>query len=150
MIKTIDLKEYRKVCINFILVISIMIAASFLLVRLHLYLHWTNANSDIFKNILLLVMVGAAFIHTNNIRKKKETLLALPGSEEKIAYHKKYFTLRMWWHIITCAISCILYIIADHTFFFFFAVLELIMVIEAFPTKLSFARELNDDSINFI
>jgi hypothetical protein len=115
-----------------------------------LFLRWEPAQSTQMKNIILFGMVGVAIAYSLYLRKEKEKMQSIHDFDEKLIAHQRYFKIRMWWYLLSTIASCILYILVANTFFLYFALFELLMLIVVFPNKLFFKKELQDDDIIFL
>jgi hypothetical protein len=150
VVKTIDMKEYRKSYLNYFILTCIIITGSFLAAKNDLYIRWGGSPSIVLKDFLLYGMLGIAVLYSIFLKNQREKLRAVADFEEKKKFHKRYFHIRMVWYIGSCLVSCILFLLVANWFFFYFALFELLMLLIVFPNKFFFKKELNDDDIVFI
>ncbi len=150
MVKIVDMKVYKKIYLNFLTVMTMMAVACFLLVRNGIFINWNIGNPETITNILLFGMVGLALLYSFYLRSLKEKMQRLTNFEEKLAFHRRYFKTRMWWNILSGAISCFLYLLTAHRFFFWFVLFDFLSLLIIFPNKFFFKKELNDDEIIFL
>ena len=94
MVKTVEMKVYRKLYINFLTIICLMIIGSYFLVRNGISIRWEATQSKMIKNILLFGMIAMAIAYTIYLRKQKDILQGISDFSEKIIFHEKYFKIR--------------------------------------------------------
>jgi hypothetical protein len=150
LVKTVDMKMYRKTHLNFLSVMCLMAVASFLLVRNSIDINWNIAVSTITTDALLIGIIGLAILYSFYIRKQKEKMQRIENFEEKLAFHRRYYKIRLWWLLLSGATSCLLYVLTAYKFFFWFVLFDFLSLLLAFPGKFFFKRELNDDEIIFL
>jgi hypothetical protein len=150
MVKTVDMKVYKKIHLNFLTMMCLMAVASFLLVQNGFFINWNFEESSITVDIVLISMIGLAIIFSLFSRKQKLKMQAIADFEEKLSFHRRYFLLRMWWLLLSGAISCFLFVLTTYRFFFWFVLFDFLSFLLAFPSKLFFIKELNDDEIIFL
>ncbi|MET0394415.1 MAG: hypothetical protein ABW019_14810 [Chitinophagaceae bacterium] len=149
MVKTVSLKPYKKQYLNVLVVTATGAAATLLLGLNGLFLQWDAAASELVKQVFLFGMIGLALLFTFYMHKQKEKLYAIAGFDEKMAFYEKFYAKRMWWYVLSCAVSCFLYLLTAKAFFLYFAFAELVMLLIVFPNQAFFKKELNDDGIIF-
>ncbi len=150
IVKTIDMKVYRKLYANYLVLICIMIGVSYFLLEKGFYVRWDPLKSALIKNFLLYGMVGVAIAYSLYQKNQGQKLQAIEDFEEKKIFHEKYFKIRMLWYAGSCFVSCILFMLVFNWFFFYFALFELFLLLIVFPNKFFVKKELNDDDIVFI
>lgn len=141
---------YRKIHLYFLTMMCLMAVASLVLVRIGFYIDWNLNESNISIDILLIAMVGLAILFSLYSRKQKVKMQVIAEFEEKLSFHRRYFLLRMWWMLLSGAISCFLFVLTTYKFFFWFVLFDFLSFLLSFPSKLFFKRELDDDEIIFL
>ncbi len=151
MVKTVEMNLYRKLYANYLIVICIMIAASYFLVSRGIYVRWGSFQllSTISK-LMLFSLIGLAVIYGFYLRNQKDKMQGMTDFEKKLSAHRRYFNIRMRWYILSAAVSCVLCLLVANRFFLFFALFELLMLLIVFPNKAFFRKELNDEEIIFL
>lgn len=144
------MKVYRKTYFNFLAIMTIMAAGSFFLVQSGIYINWSSGNSNVITDVLLVTMIGVAVLYSFYLKRLKEKMQSILDFEEKLSFHRKYFNTRMWWNIASGAVSCFLYLLTAHRFFFWFVLFDFLSLLIVFPNKFFFKKELNDDEIIFL
>lgn len=150
MVKTVDMKTYRRIYMNFLAMMTAMAVAVFMLVQKGIYIPIKITDPDSMTNILLIGMVALAFGYGYILRKLRAKLLTIADFEEKMAFHRKYFKIKMWWNILSGATSCFLYLLTGNRFFFWFVLFDFLSMLLSSPRQFFFKRELNDDDIIFL
>ena len=150
MVKIVDMKVYRKIYLNFLTIMTIMSVASFLLVRNGFYIHWDIGNTKNITDIFLWGMIGVAIPYSFYLRRLKGKMQLIIDFDKKLAFHRRFFSFRMWWSIVSGAISCFLYLLTTNRFFFWFVLFDFLSLLIVFPNRFSLKRELNDDEIIFL
>jgi NADH:ubiquinone oxidoreductase subunit K len=150
LVKTVDMKVYRKIHLNFLTIMCLMAVASFILVQNGFYINWNFEGSTITVDILLIAMIGLAILFSLYSRRQKIKMQAIADFEEKLSFHRRYFWIRMWWLLLSGATSCFLFVLTSYRFFFWFVLFDFLSLLLAFPNKLLFKRELNEDEIIFL
>lgn len=150
LVKTVDMKGYRRIYLSFLSLMTVMAVAVFVLVQMGIYIRLELADPDWIINILLFGMVALAFLYGYYLRKLKIKLLSIPDFEDKLAFHRKYFRIKMWWNLLSGTTSCLLYLLTANRFFFWFVLFDLLGLLLSAPKPFFFRRELNDDDIIFL
>lgn len=150
LVKTVNMKVYRKIHLNFLTLMCLMAVASFLLVRQGIYINWNFEESNITVDIVLIAMIGLAILFSLYSRRQKIKLHAIDEFEEKLSFHRRYFLIRMWWLLVSGTFSCFLFVLTTYRFFFWFVLFDFLSMLIVFPNRFSLKRELNDDEIIFL
>lgn len=150
VVKIVDMKVYKKIYLNFLNIMAVMAVASFLLIRNGFYISWNPGKSGTLTDILLWGMVGLAVLYSFYLRRLKVAMQTIIDFDEKLAFHRRYFRIRMWWSILSGAVSCFLYLLTAHRFFFWFVLFDFFSLLLMFPNKFFFKKELNDEEIIFL
>jgi len=101
------------------------------------------------KNILLYALVGAALIFAFYVMNNKSRLRKLQTFEEKILLYEKFFTRRLWWHVISCLTSAIFLQLTWHILFFYFGLFDILSMLSAYPSREIIKKDLNEEDILF-
>lgn len=144
------MKVYKKYYIYSLVLACLMIIASFILFRYKLFTGQIVSQSYLYKKLLVYGMLGTVVVYSLYLRNMREKLKDIGDFDKKLAFHEKYFKIRMWWYVISCAVSCLIFLLSLNQFFFYFALFDLFMLMLVFPNKKLFWRELNDPEIIFI
>jgi hypothetical protein len=67
----------------------------------------------------------------------------------RIARHRRIYSIRMLWHVASCLVSCILYVVTSRNMFLYFALFDFVVSLAFFPNKKIFMKELNNEDILF-
>ena len=150
IVKTIEMKLYRKLYLGYFLLTCSNIGISYLMQQNGVYIGWNNSSSVTTKNILLYGMIGVAIIYSLYLQNQKTKLRSIKDFDVKKEFHEKYFKIRMTWYVISCFVSCVLFLLVGNWLFFYFGLFELFLLLIVFPNKFLFKKELEDDDIVFI
>ncbi len=96
---------------------------------------------------ILLLMVLISFIYMQRIRKRLGALDNVEDFEVKVQEYEKIYKARLQLLLLACVISCFLFILTARPFFFYYAILEVLIVLPYYPNAFLFKRELKNDEI---
>jgi hypothetical protein len=96
---------------------------------------------------VLVIFLAVSFIYSWYSRRMLKKLNTYEDFETKLIQYEKIYKTRLVWRVTTCLLSCFLYVLTAGYWFLFFALLELLFSIAAFPNKVIFRKELKNDEI---
>jgi len=135
---------------NFLGGMTVLAMAAFIFVQQGFVGAWANKDESQVINVLLIGVVGIAVVYGYYLRKLRIRLLTILEFEKKMAFHRKYFLIKMWWNLLSGIVSCSLYLLTARKFFFWFVLFDLFTLLLSSPRAAFFKRELNDDEIVFL
>ena len=150
IVKTIEVKEYKKIYINFLTLMCIMIAGTFFMLKTGVFVKRPPEESIQLRRILVIGLVLTSIIYSYYQKVQKDKLRAFIEFEDKKLFHLKYYKIRILWFVLSCLASCILFLVVANWFFFYFALFELLLMFITFPNRYFFKREMNEDDIVFV
>jgi hypothetical protein len=92
-------------------------------------------------------MIGVGAIFSFYQQKQKQKLSSITDFDEKLGYYQKILRSRLWWHALACIISAFLLFLTARHIFFYFAVLDLLLMFITFPSKAFIKKELNEENL---
>ena len=95
--------------------------------------------------VLLVAAVLLTFYTMNQLR----MLAGLEDFNNRVTEHVKIYKVRLLLFLITCLLSCILYILTIHTVFLYFALFDVVVLLPLYPNKYVLKKELMNDDIVF-
>lgn len=101
------------------------------------------------KNILLYSLVGTALIFAFYVVNNRKKLRNMGSFEEKIKHYEKFYTRRLWWHVISCFTSAVFLLLTWHIIFFYFGLFDMLSMLSAYPAKEVLKKELDEDELIF-
>ena len=108
-LKIVQHKTFKKIFLNFLVICMILIAAGFILYKQRIvlipaYLGAFSLSNVFIYAIINLLLVYAFYAINNNNRQK---LKKLDSFDKKISFFERFYTRRLWWHVISCLSSVI-------------------------------------------
>ncbi|RXK59729.1 hypothetical protein ESA94_11755 [Lacibacter luteus] len=150
MVKTVFLKNYRPYFFLLLFTACVLTLISYSLVAADLYVHLPLEDARLYKNIFFIIIVAASFVYGYYLKKQREKLQAIEDYDLKIATHIILYRKRILWGFLNCLLACILFVIIGYKTFFYFALIDVVMMLMQFPNKAVFNKELNDDEIEYL
>ena len=96
---------------------------------------------------LLLIMFILAMWYGRSLRKRLNAMWAIEDFDLKVQEYEKIYRARLQWNLIACLILCLLFILTARIFFFYFSILQFLLILPFFPNAALFKRELKNDEI---
>lgn len=148
-LKIVNHKTFKKAYFNFFTICALVVSGSFILykARINIFPFFISALS--LQNILLYALVGAALIFAFFVLNNRSRLRKMQTFEAKIEHYEKFFTRRLWWHVISCLTSAIFLLLTWHILFFYFGLFDILSMLSAYPSKEILKRELDEEDIIF-
>jgi membrane protein implicated in regulation of membrane protease activity len=146
-LKAMDIAPYKKAYIGVLFICILSVTASFLIVWQGYAILANIPETKTVKDIIMYSMIGVAAIFSSYQRKQKQKLATLTDFDEKISFYQKIYNTRLWWHVISCVISAFLLFLTARKFFLYLAIFDLVLMLLAFPNKMLFKKELNEEDL---
>ena len=96
---------------------------------------------------VLLVMFIAAMWYGRLLRKRIVAMGQIEDFDLKVQEYEKVYRARLQWNLISCLILCLLFILSGRNFFFYFSILQFLLILPFFPSATLFKKELKNDEI---
>lgn len=148
-LKIINHKTYKKAYFNFFTICVLVVSGSFILYKARINVFPVFISALSFQNILLYSLIGAALIFAFFVLNNRSRLRKMQTFDEKMEHYEKFFTRRLWWHVISCLTSAIFLLLTWHILFFYFGLFDILSMLSAYPSKEILKRELDEDDILF-
>ncbi len=148
-LKIVRHKTFKRIFINFLVICLIVNITSFILFKARINVFpfiWVALGV---RNVLLYALVGVALIFAFYIISNKQKLRRLQTFDEKIRHFEKYYTRRLWWHVISCLTSAIFLQLTWHIIFFYFSLFDLLSLLSAYPSREILKKELDEEDLIF-
>jgi len=146
-LKSMDIAPYKKTYTTVLLICILCVAASFFIVRLGYAILANIPETNTVKNVIMFSMIGVGAIFSFYQQKQKQKLPSITDFDEKLGYYQKILRSRLWWHALACIISAFLLFLTARHIFFYFAVLDLLLMFITFPSKAFIKKELNEENL---
>ncbi len=150
MVKTIILKTYKPYFFTLLFIAIALTFVSYLMVTAGLYIHFPVEEARLYKNIFFVIIISASFGYSYYLKKQREKLQAIEDYDLKATTHLTLYRKRILWGFLNCVLACILFVMIGYKTFFYFALIDLFMMLMQFPNKAVFSKELNDDEIEYL
>jgi hypothetical protein len=148
-LKIVRHKTFKKIYYNFLVISILIITGGFIFYKTGIQIFPDQLWALSFKNVFLYAIVGMALVFGFYIINNKQKLKKLQSIEEKITLFEKYYTRRLWWHIISCLTTTLFLLLTWHILFFYFGLFDLVSMLGAFPSKEMLKRELAEEDLIF-
>jgi hypothetical protein len=150
-LKIVQHKTFKKIFVNFLVICMIIIAAGFILYKKRIALIPAYLGAFSLSNVFIYAAIGLllvfAFYAINNNNKQK--LKKLDSFDKKISFYERFYTRRLWWHVISCLTSVIFLQLTFHYIFFYFGLFDLLSMLSAYPSKEVLKKELDEEDLIF-
>ncbi|MCP9752895.1 hypothetical protein [Ferruginibacter sp. HRS2-29] len=144
---TIPIKKYKQVFWTTVAVNVAAVITTYILFQKGTYLlRGFDPGSKLTLPFLGLVVI-LAVIHSNYQRKRLQQLVTIEDFETRVAAYEKFYTLRMWWFVFSCASSCLLTLFTNRPLFIYYGAFDILMSLPFFPARKRFRRELQNEEI---
>jgi hypothetical protein len=102
------------------------------------------------KDLFMILLIGSAVFYSFWQQKQRREMVKIMDFQSRVSAYKRIYLSRLYWHMLSGAISSIIYLTTSRRLFLIFAVLDLITMMLVYPNKFVFKRELMDDEIEFL
>lgn len=148
-LNVVNHKAIKKNYFNFLVICLLIVGGGFVLYKNNILVFPVTLWALSLKNVFLYAIVGIALVFAFYIINRKQKLRKLASFEQKLAYFEKFYTRRLWWHVISCFTTTIFLLLTWHILFFYFGLFDLLSMLGAFPSKDLLKKELADEDIIF-
>ena len=146
-LKAVQIAPYRKTYSWAVLVCFLAMAGSFFLVKQGYALFSVEAVITTTRYIFLVITLGAAFLYSPYQKRQKQKLAVLSDLDEKLAVYQTIFRSRMWFFTAWCLVCALSYYLTGRNMYFYFGLIDLLLMITTFPSKLILRKELNEEDL---
>ncbi len=148
-LKIVQHKTFKKIYFNFLVICIMIIAGGYFLYKKRVFLLPDFLGAFSAKNILLYVIIGFVLIFAFYVINNKKKLLKLASFEEKLRFYEKFYTRRLWWHVISCLTSVLFLQLTYHYIFIYFGLFDLLSMLAAYPSKEILKKDLDEEDLIF-
>lgn len=148
-LKIVPHKTFKKIFFNFLVVCVLVIATGYFLYRKRISLFPNFLGAYTSTNVLIYALVGVMLIFGFYVINNKKRLKSLQRFEDKIAFYEKFYTRRLWWHVVSCLTSVFFLQLTFHYIFVYFGLFDLLSMISAFPSKELLKKDLDESELMF-
>ena len=146
-IYSIDTKEFRNILLTSVIVMILFIAGAWLWVyNGFISLPFFEPLRG-FSSPILLAMMVLAIVYSSYRRKRLNALNTVDDFAVKVKDYVRIYKLHNGWFVLSCFVSCFLFIVTSRNFFLYFALLQLLITLTAYPSKSLFKRELKNEEV---
>lgn len=148
--KIIDLSFYKSKFKLFFSITSAVLVICYLLVYFDYTLMKNQVYAGQIKDLFMILLIGSAVFYSFWQQKQRREMLKIMDFQTRVSAYKKIYLSRLYWHMLSGAVSSIIYLTTSRRLFLIFAVLDLVTMMLVYPNKFVFKRELMDDEIEFV
>lgn len=148
-LKIVPHKTFKKIFINFLVICSLVVGLGWILYnrRISLFPGFLGAYS--WTNVLIYALVGFVLVFAFYVINRKSRLRKLVKFEEKLAFYERFYTRRLWWHVISCVTSVFFLQLTFHYIFIYFGLFDLLSLASAYPSKELLKKDLDEEDLMF-
>ncbi len=148
-LKVVNHKAFKKIYFNFLVICLLIVGGGFVLYKNGILIFPATLWALSIKNVFLYAMVGIALVFAFYIINNKKKLRKLATFEQRLSHFEKFYTRRLWWHVISCFTTIIFLLLTWHILFFYFGLFDLLSMWGAYPSKDLLKKELGEEDIIF-
>lgn len=147
MLYPISIKKYKTLFIIILIANILLIAVPFVLVKTGYVFFPAYKGSKLVSYSLIGLLIVGALLQVKYQRKKLIQIAWMPFFDTRVKLYDKLFTIRMYWHLLSCIVTAIIIIVTLDTYFFYYGILDVIMAFMYYPRLALFQRELREENI---
>jgi hypothetical protein len=145
---SLNLRSFKRIFILCLIVNLLVIAGSYLafIYRLPFLQHLQIIKSS---SAYFSIVMGLTFIHILWQKRQLEAIDKASNFEEKVVRYSALYRNRLYWLLLWCMVSCVLFLLSYINTFFYFALIVMLFFLPYYPYKFQIQKELKDDDIRF-
>lgn len=147
MLYPISIKKYKTLFIIILIANILLITVPFVLVKTGYVFFPAYKGSKLVSYSLIGLLIAGALLQVKYQRKKLIQIAWMPFFDTRVKLYDKLFTIRMYWHLLSCIVTAIIIIVTLDTYFFYYGILDVIMAFMYYPRLALFQRELREENI---
>ena len=144
---SVNAKPFRRSFILMELYSAIAIITSFLLARAGIFFIPMLGFSRKITFPLLLLMFLVSVWYGRSLRKRIGAVGSIQDFEARVQEYEKAYRFRLQWNLISCLILCVMFVLTERYFFFYFAIFHIVLGIPLYPNATLFKRELKNEEV---
>ena len=146
-IYSVEVKEFKSIFYTSLGVMAFFILGSYLwvfngFIRLSIFGPLRSFSSPI-----LIGMMVVAIFYSSYRRKRMNAINAEDDFSIKVKEYVKIYKLHSAWFVLSCFISCLLFVVTARNFFFYFSCVQLLITLATYPSRALFKRELKNEEV---
>lgn len=147
MLYPISIKKYKTLFIIILIANILLITVPFVLVKTGYVFFPAYKGSKLVSYSLIGLLIAGALLQVKYQRKKLIQIAWMPFFDTRVKLYDKLFSIRMYWHLLSCIVTAIIIIVTLDTYFFYYGILDVIMAFMYYPRLALFQRELREENI---
>lgn len=148
MLYPINIKKYKTLFIFILIANIVLITVPFVLVKMgYVFFPAYKGSKLVSYSLIGLLIAGTLLLQVKYQRKKLIQIAWMPFFDARIKLYNKLFTIRMYWHLVSCIVTAIIIIVTLDTYFFYYGILDVVMAFMYYPRLALFQRELREENI---
>lgn len=148
MLYPINIKKYKTLFIFILIANIVLITVPFVLVKMgYVFFPAYKGSKLVSYSLIGLLIAGTLLLQVKYQRKKLIQIAWMPFFDARIKLYNKLFTIRMYWHLVSCIVTAIIIIVTLDTYFFYYGILDVVMAFMYYPRLVLFQRELREENI---
>ncbi len=148
-LKIVPYKAFKRIFFNFLAVCLLLLAGGLLLYKMRINIFPASLFAFSIKNVFVFTCISIALIFIFFAVNNKKELLRQKDFESRIAWYEKYYTRKLWWHVISVLSSVIFLLLTFHYIFLYFALFDLLSLFSSYPSKETLKNDLNENDLLF-
>ena len=100
-----------------------------------------------FSSAILIGMMVITIFYSSYRRKRMNVLNSISDFAVKVKEYTRIYKMHVAWYLLSCLVSCFLFAVTSRNFFFYFALLQLLITLSAYPSRTMFKRDLKNEEV---
>ena len=146
-IYSVEAKEFRSIFYTGIGVMAFFILGSYLWVNNGFITPPILGPLRSFSSPILIGMMVLAIFYGSYRRKRMNAINAENDFSVKVKEYVKIYKLHNAWFVLSCFISCLLFVVTSRYFFFYFSCIQMLITLPGYPSRALFKRELKNEEV---
>lgn len=143
----VSVKKYKRLFIAILITNIVLITVPFVLVKMGYVFFPAYKGSKLISYSLMGFLIAVSLLQVNYQRKKLIQIAWIPSFTERLHHYDKLFTIRMYWHLLSCIVTAIIVTVTLDTYFFYYGIFDVVFAFMYYPRLALFRRELREENI---
>jgi hypothetical protein len=146
-IYSIEVREFKGIFYTSLSMMALFIVGSFLWVSSGFVTFSIFSLLRILSSWILIGMMLLTIVYGSYRRKRMNAINTEDDFSVKVKEYVKIYKLHNAWFVLSCFVSCFLFVVTSRNFFFYFACVQLLITLAAYPSRALFKRELKNEEV---
>ncbi|RYY58069.1 MAG: hypothetical protein EOO09_00425 [Chitinophagaceae bacterium] len=147
--KIVDAKPFRSAFISSVVMNVVLALGAFLIIRGIVPITPPFIISNSISQVAMYVVIIGSFLYINSIKSKTHDIAKITDFNEKMRRYERLSKQRYFAYLYSAFVSAILMLVSFRMVFFYFTLVDILLVIPFYPSLRLFRTELKDEEIVF-